>query len=535
MSEQQNQENQLDPSINIDAALNNMNLAKQEVPTEETVASTPQADQVAPTQEEVVAQPTAPTQQSAPVQPAAEEKAPVTLGETYNHPHVDEPTTGIIIEKKETQVNHPNPYDLNKDTMDGITAYMQDMEKTVQGHAELENKVGLRGEATQEEEDDSEGDKEPSKEELEELAREREEKYNTAVIVIDKFQADSIQLTDDERLKLERVSKIKIQEVETLELKTLKTRKKPKNSVDKIIKRMPTVHHSAIVLPGSGYTAKLRGASSYELVSLMTEANNALLDAETKWSLLHSKITETSIGNMPFNDFLRATSATDYNTLVYGLLLATYPDDDTVPLTCENPKCKHSFQQKFAVASLLRAEQMSEKLQETVRTIVAHSHSEEHAQLAHNDAAVNTVQRIKLPVSGVIVDLQTQSAYDLIYNSIKSIVESEDEEANRYAQASMLATLVRDIYVPIPDTPEDDPEYFHYTNAMEITKIIYSLQDKDIITLSNQGDKMSDAAFEYGFMNVRCPKCAHIHEYIPFDIESILFYRYQQSMNTSVE
>lgn len=530
MSEQQNQENQLDSSINLEAALNNMNLANQQVPV-------PEQETVAPAQTEVP-DVSGPQKQSAPLQPVVEEKQPVTLGETYNHPHVEdnEPTTGIVIENKPSVENHPSPYDLSKDTQDGIAAYMAEMEETVKAHAELESQAGLRGEATEEdEEDSSEGDKEPTDEELEERARERQEKYDTAVIVIDKFQSDNIQLTDEERLKLERVSKIKIQEVETLELKTLKTRKKPKNSVDKIIKRMPTVHHSAIVLPGSGYTAKLRGASSYELVSLMTDASNALLDAETKWSLLHSKITETSIGNLPFNDFLRSTSATDYNTLIYGLLLATYPDDDTVPLTCENPKCKHSFQYKFAVGSLLRAEQMSEKLQKTVESIVAHSHSEETAQLSHNAAAVNTVQRIKLPVSGIIVDLHTQSAYDLIYNSIKSIVESEEDEANRYAQASMLATLVRNIYVPIPETPEHDPEYYEYDNALDITKVIYSLQDKDIITLSNQGDKMSDAAFEYGFMNVRCPKCARIHEYIPFDIESILFYRYQQSMSTSAE
>jgi hypothetical protein len=71
---------------------------------------------------------------------------------------------------------------------------------------------------------------------------------------------------------------------------------------------------------------------------------------------------------------------------------------------------------------------------------------------------------------------------------------------------------------------------------MDITKIIYSLQDTDILVLSKQSELiLEDLSFDFGLMNVKCPHCGHYREEVPFDIESILFYRYQQAMNTTVE
>jgi hypothetical protein len=115
----------------------------------------------------------------------------------------------------------------------------------------------------------------------------------------------------------------------------------------------------------------------------MGSSENALLDTETKWSVLHSKLAQTSLGEMNFNDFLRATAAVDYNTLIYGLLCATYPDDDTLPLNCANDKCNKQFEHKYSVRSLLRAEKMTDKLQGLVAKVVDGAHTEETAKKVH--------------------------------------------------------------------------------------------------------------------------------------------------------
>jgi hypothetical protein len=365
----------------------------------------------------------------------------------------------------------------------------------------------------------------------EQIAQELEEKYNKAVVVIDKLHGGSvINFTPEEREKLEKAKTIRLEEVETVNIKQFKTKKSKKANLDNILKRQPSVHTTPVVLPASGYTASLKGASTYELISLMGSSENALLDTETKWSVLHSKLAQTSLGEMNFNDFLRATAAVDYNTLIYGLLCATYPDDDTLPLNCANDKCNKQFEHKYSVRSLLRAEKMTDKLQGLVAKVVDGAHTEETAKKVHEEASVSLTKSITLPVSGFVFDIYVQSAHELIYNSIKGLTENEEE---KYNQASILSTVVKTAYVPDPDIAGD---YFEYDEAMDITKIIYSLQDTDILVLSKQSELiLEDLSFDFGLMNVKCPHCGHYREEVPFDIESILFYRYQQAMNTTVE
>lgn len=498
------------------------------------------------------------TPQSAPVEPVSQQQEPVRLGESYNPPHVteEEPEVkGIIINNADLEAANkehmPQPGELTPETQQNLLKYLESMDDSVAGEHEMDaifkqqktvdefgtGRLVEKKEKVEEDVEDEETEASETEEETdpEESAADREERFEQAVVIIDKLNSDKLKFSEEEKEKLEYAKSIKVKEVETLEIRTLKTKKKKKNDIAKIIKRLPSVNDANIVLPSSGYTAKIAGASAHELISLMTSSQNALLDAESKWSLIHSKLVETSLGNMTFTDFLRSTASSDYNTFIYGLLMATYPDDDKVPFTCENEKCKHSFQHTYSVRSLLRAEEMSEKLQNEVKRIVDGSHTEEDAKKTHADAAVNQVLRIVLPETQIILDLHVQSAHELINNSIKSLVEHQ-EEMTKYAQATMFATLVKTAYVPDPDSEDvEDPEYYEYTSSMDITKIIYALPNNDFIALSKKGEDLSNTTFEFGLMNVRCPKCGHIHEYVDFDIESILFYRYQQSMNTSVE
>lgn len=434
------------------------------------------------------------------------------------------------IDKEQKKVP-PTADQINPDTMENIKQYMQEMDVMIEQAKQQseEKKQELESQKEEEPEDEDEGFRDP-----EEVAKELEEKYNEAVVIIDKLGMGSvINFTPEEREKLEHVKKIRLEEVETVNIKAFKTKKSKRNSLDKILKRQPILHSTPIVLPASGYTAVVRGCSTYELISLMSSTENPLIDAETKWSLIHSKLEDTSLGKMNFNDFLRATAAVDYNMFIYGILCATYPDDDKIPLKCQAPNCGKEFEHKYSVKSLIRAEKMSDKLKEMVANVIDHSHTEEMAKKVHEESPVNQVKAIKLPVSGIVMDLYVQSAYDLIYNSIKALQENKEE---KYNQASVLSTVVKTAYVPDPDSDPNDPEYFEFSDAMDITKIIFSLTDKDILVLSKQSEVIfDDLTFEFGLMNVKCPHCGHYRETVPFDIESILFYRYQQAMNTTVE
>jgi len=355
--------------------------------------------------------------------------------------------------------------------------------------------------------------------------------YGEAVVVIDKIGVGRVlDFTDEEHAKLERAKTIKLNEVETVSLNTynIKKLKDPKNFKN-IIKNVNTLHTTPICLPLSGYTANIRGCTAYELMGLVTGGENALLDTQTKWSLIHSKIESTSIGDMDFNEFLFNTAAGDYNNFIYGILCATYPDDDKIPMPC---KCGAKHEHSYSVRGLLRAERMSDELQNEFAKIVDASVSRETAMAVHDAAPITRVKGVKLPISGIVVELQVQSAYDLINNSLTSFSEIEDDD-KKYQTATIIATLIKRALVPDPENPE---EMYEFTDSLDIAKIVYELRERDILIITKlQQQMVGDLTIEYGFMKIKCPKCGKFREYMEIEPEQLLFQRCRQEFSANIE
>lgn len=422
---------------------------------------------------------------------------------------------GLKAEYSQFAINHISP-----DTNDAIMEYMKELDERIE--TAQENKAKYEEERGPIEEEDDEEDEEISEEDF-------QEKYDEAIVVIDKSGMGTvIDFTEEERQKLEKVKKIKLEEVETVSLESLVVKKAKKNSLDKVLKRTNNLHTTPVVLLASGYTAVMKGCSTYELVTLFNNTDNILMDTETKWTLIHEKIESTSIGNMDFNTFLQNTAAIDYSIFIYGILCASYPDVDTIPLKCE--KCKKEFDHSYTVKSLIRAEKMSEETQELLGNIVDASHMDSTAKEFHEQAPISVEKIIKLPLSGHVVKMYVQSGFDFIKRSIKELSQNDDEKIK---QSAILSSLVSSIYVADPD---NEGAYLEYDGVVEISKIIYTLQDTDILVLTKQGEKMIESVgIEFGLMDINCPHCKHHTDSLKLDPDSILFYKYQQALTTQID
>lgn len=432
---------------------------------------------------------------------------------------------GLVIEHSEmveAEEEQPKYTGITPDTQSSIDAYLAEFDADIEAAKERVDEIKAENNIPDTEDEDEEKNNEMTRDEF-------NEKYNEAVVIIDKTGFGRvINFSDEEHEKLEKVKKIKLEEVENISLDTIRTKKPKKKDLDKIIKRVTNITTTNIVLPISGYTAEIKGCSAYELISLIDDNDNALLNAQNKWSLIHNKLENTSLGKMDFNEFLVNTAASDYNTFIYGLLCSTYPDDDTIPLTCE--KCQKSFDHKYSVRSLIRAEAMSDKLKDTFMNIVDSSVSEESAKKTHEDSLISVVKRIRLPHSGIIAEIYVQSAYDLINKSIKSLTENKDE---KYAQTAVLSTLINNFYVPDPDEPGS---YFEIDSAEDISKTLYTLNEVDVLVIRKIGEElMNDMSISYGLMDIKCPHCGKYTPFIEMELENILFYRYRQALNTVIE
>ena len=385
--------------------------------------------------------------------------------------------------------------------------------------------------------DESLSDEDEEMVEVEEFEDETEsrgdfnKRYEEAVVIIDKTgMGNVIDFTDAEREKLQKVKTIKLKEVETIELQSIKTKKAKVGVADKILQKRNSVRNTNVVLPVSGFTAVMKGCSTFELMGLINSNAVDVMALVAKWTLVHSKIESTSIGKLNFNNFLNSVSSMEYDMLVYGILCATFPDEDTFPLTC--PKCRTNIEHKYTVRSLLRAEEMSEELASKVKEVADASYTENMAKECFENSILNTETTIKLPISEFVCTLGVQNAYSFIYDSVNAI----DKMDEKYQQAIILTSAIPTMYVPNPD--DNYASYLEITDTEDKIKLVYSLEARDISILTNKIGKLTEGMqFKFGLMDINCPnaKCKHHINSVEVDLETILFHKYQQAMNTNID
>ena len=233
---------------------------------------------------------------------------------------------------------------------------------------------------------------------------------------------------------------------------------------------------------------------------------------------------------MDFNTFLNNVASLEYDILVYGILCATFPDEDVFPLTC--PMCKSSIEHKYEMRSLLRAEEMSDKLAALVKQVADNSYTEEQAKECFESSVLNTEKSIQLPDSEFICTIGVQNAYSFIYDSVNAI----DKLDEKYQQATIISSAVARIYVPNPD--DDGATYLEIDDTEDKIKLIYSLNATDISILSTKiGEITEGLEFKFGLMDITCPnmKCKHHVNSLGVELDTILFHKYQQAMNTTID
>ena len=288
-----------------------------------------------------------------------------------------------------------------------------------------------------------------------------------------------------------------------------------------------------IVLPASGYYAEMLGCSPYEIMTLQNE-EDPITDNQVKWKLIYDKIKWNSIGFKTFEDFMNATAVADYETFLWGILRSTFEDTDKISLNCQNPECttrkgeQYSYEHNYSVTALLRAEEISPKLNENIHRVLS-SRTVDDAKEAHNAAPVNDVLSFELPESGFIVELCANNVNEFINKTLENL--SDESLEPQYRQAALIATAIKDVLIKA-----EDGQYDEYTEADEITEIVYHLATSDLVILAHKvQEHTSDISFQYGFIDLVCPKCKNHTDFQPMAVETILFYRNALSMNVSVE
>ena len=458
---------------------------------------------------------------------------PVTEEEEYDY---EESQSGIVINHSDIKLAQKGPMSneaaLQEKVSNNVDEYVSEMDAEINSLKEakdvIENEV-LDDEDMEEVENSSDN------EDIDYNAMSKadfDKKYNEAVVVIDKFKVAKIDFTDEEREKLRLARTITLKQVTTQEVKELKIKKK-KPKLDQVIKSTISNFSTVVPLIASGYTAKLSGCSVTELMAIIStlDENNPVENFSRKTSLLYEKILETSIGKLTYEEFLEKTCHVDLPMLMYGLACATFPEEDTVDLICNNEKCGKPMPHRYNMRSLLRVERFSDIVKEKIAKTVDNSYNLDTSIKYAATAPVNTIERLEFPHSKIVADFEYKSLASfkrILAKQFNENIEVPTELADIYG----FSLFIKAIYVP----DHEDDGYFEYTDQMEVTKILNAMNRIDLGILYKKANDMGESNnIEFGYMNIDCPHCHTHYNSLGAEIDQLLFTRCRLEMNTIVE
>ena len=366
-----------------------------------------------------------------------------------------------------------------------------------------------------------------------------EAKSNIVKIIIDKtgLGIDSINFTEDEKKKIYESQEIQLNEVEVLDIESIKSSRSEKSFQEAIHEYQLSNSKTTICFPASGFRAQMKGLTYGELgdIALSLEAGVTVDQYYKRLSIIYNKMMNISTG--PFNsfeDFLKSFAYTDIPMALYGLYVATQPEVQQIQLKCGNNTCLKNFEWSFNTRSLLSLEHCSTKVLNNME-LIASAPAMEYDKIKNESAVMNS-KFIRMPRSKFIIEIGVISAYEFLYNVIPTLdeekfKESFGEDPNQvYANNALLLMSIRSVRIP-----SSDGTYIVCEGYKEILDAIYNISPEEIKIIAAYANKLAtDYTIEFSFKNVKCPYCGSETKNIEVSMDELVFRTYQQLLSTEI-
>lgn len=386
------------------------------------------------------------------------------------------------------------------------------------------------------------------------------EKQTIVQLLIDKtgYGSDKeITFDESEKKIIDKATAIRVVEVEDKTLKTMRVQK----DIDPDLSFMETVDKysmslskSKVVFPISGFRAEMTGLTfgGFTDISLDLESEDSddIINFDKMWkmySTIYNNMINVSCGKFDdFEDFLKKFSYFDVPIAVFGLLLSTQPEVDTITMDCLNKSCKKKYQHKYMIRSLLDFELSSKeylKALDKVNDATGHDLFK-----VADESPVRTIKAIELP-SKVILEFGPISCYDYLYGVLKKINEliRIGEKIRKNDGEPVDGISINDVakrmeileYIQVIRGFRIPKEDGSYTRITSVDKIIEYIEKYIAITDFNYLTAIYEKAmaeYHVGFSmkNIRCPHCETLTKKIPVNIYTLVFRIQQRMKNTNL-
>lgn len=399
---------------------------------------------------------------------------------------------------------------------------------------EIEAEIERRKERDASGKTDAKGDSEYEGQPLADVDAARKEYKDSIVrILIDKTgMGMNITFDDEDKKAIERANVIQLCEVEDMDLKVIEV-DRPDDTIpfmQAVEARQLSVSKVPMTFPSSGFKADMCGLSYGEFsdIALDTDAEDAadFLSYDKlykRYSVIYNNMKNVSVGPFKdFDDFLHSFAHDDLDLALYGLVIATQPERDTLNMSCTKPGCKKSFLYTYSPRSVIDFDTAPVAMLEAIDKISAAAPDERLT--LYKNSRVKKFKRIRLPISNYLVDIGAASAWDYLYHILPVVQEYaaiEEDMSDTDPRRSIPQILfgVRAIYIP-----SKFGGHIPAVKGRDIADVILKLPTTDAMVLEA-------AVFAYrrqfsvGFSlkKIECPHCHTQTQAIAIDIGTLVF------------
>jgi hypothetical protein len=313
----------------------------------------------------------------------------------------------------------------------------------------------------------------------------------------------------------------------------------------------PGINDVPVTLPLSAYRCTIRSINWSDFIKLSAPTSNNPSDNELKkWSVIYKHIKNPSIGEFTdFEDFLKKTKYQDKELLLWGLLVATSGDEETLNYKCGNKKCRKDISIKYRPREIVQVDAtnpVTEKWREAEAATVGPE------AIKVWESVNRKRRRYKLPNTGIIAEINDPSAYEFIteklplvnkifkrYRPDQEMFEADQDDPTLtefdYLSANALYVSAMTIVVNENGTNKE----YRYTNWDDIESIITTAldsEDSGILLKIIEKSRSHTSPLSFKVPVPDCPHCGRHEEYIPIDDigNSLLFQLSRRLNNTQI-
>jgi hypothetical protein len=266
-----------------------------------------------------------------------------------------------------------------------------------------------------------------------------------------------------------------------------------------------------IVAAQSGYMAKVIPLVNKDVINLLYTSLSRYEYKKAVFSVIWSKIYDTSVGKMDFDTWLKCTSVEDIETFYYGVYCATFPDEGTFRVEC--PKCGEETECKVNKSNLFKT--TDKEAMKVLMDKVSREATSKEAMVKFS--LLGKTEAYQLTDSKIVFELRTPSLWDSL--EILRTVPENVIDKDIGSVTNML--YINRVLIP---TKDSKAVYNEQNDRQEILRIIDNLTIDDAAELQKIiSDRVDENRITYSIKNVKCSNCGEEIKDVPIHIEDVLF------------